>query len=60
MYRNCTLEMNTVAPKWAEGLTRKGEYYEGIVDDAERCLQLHATLTITTYGMEGDCHFTRM
>jgi len=37
-------------PRWTEGLTRKGEYYEGIVADAERYLQLHAASTITTYG----------
>ena len=38
------------APKLTEGLERKGEYYEGIVDDVERYLHLHATPTITTYG----------
>ena len=37
--RNCT-----------EGLTRKGEYYEGIVIDADWYQQLHAASTITTYG----------
>ena len=43
-------EMTTLTPKWAEGLTRNGKYYEGMVDDAERYLQLHATSTIITYG----------
>lgn len=36
--------------KWTEGLTKKGDYYEGVVVDAERYLQLHAACTITTYG----------
>jgi len=43
-------EVAAVPVKWTEGLTRKGEYYEGIVVDAHRYLQLHAAFTITTYG----------
>ena len=39
------------SPKWTEGLTRRGEYYEGMVVDAERYQQLHAASTITTYGI---------
>ena len=31
--------------KWTEGLTKKGDYYEGVVVDAERYLQLHAALS---------------
>jgi len=44
------METAAASPKWTEGLTRKGEYYEGIVVDADRYLQLHAASTITTYG----------
>jgi len=36
--------MTAATPKWTEGLTKKGNYYEGMVDDADRYLQLHAAL----------------
>ena len=40
------------SPDWATrfGLTRKGNYYEGFVDDASSVLEIHKRQTVTTWG----------
>ena len=42
--------MTMEAPPWAVGLHRCGLYYEGVVDDLEKTLELHKKVTVTTYG----------
>ena len=37
-------------PPWAVGLQRKGNYYEGTVEDVDGILLLHKQLTVTTFG----------
>ena len=37
-------------PSWSIGLTRIGEYYEGIVNNVENTLELHRKVTVTMYG----------
>ena len=37
-------------PSWSIGLTRIGEYYEGIVNNVENTLELQRKVTVTTYG----------
>lgn len=39
------------APPWALGLHRCGVYYEGVVDDLEKTLEIHRKVTVTTYGI---------
>ena len=38
-------------PEWAAGLTRRGLYYEGYVDNLSEILNKHAAATVTTYGV---------
>ena len=38
-------------PAWAEGLSSKGVYFEGFVDDADSLLQQYKAETVTTYGV---------
>ena len=35
---------------WSTGLSRIGQYYEGIVENVESTLELHRKDTVTTYG----------
>ena len=43
------------APPWASGLHRSGLYYEGVVDDLEKTLELHRKATVTTFGTRTSC-----
>ena len=38
------------APPWTLGLGKCGLYYEGVVDDLEKTLELHHKMTVTTFG----------
>lgn len=38
-------------PAWAEGLSPKGVYFEGFVDDADSLLEQYKAETVTTYGV---------
>lgn len=38
-------------PPWARGLKKYGNYYEGIVEDAELVLEAHKQHTVTTFGI---------
>ena len=38
-------------PSWAEGLTKKGTYYEGFVDEIETLLENYKRDTVTTWGV---------
>ena len=40
-------------PAWAEGLSPKGVYFEGFVDDADSLLEQYKAETVTTYGVRG-------
>ena len=35
---------------WTEGLSPRGLYFEGFVDDADALLEQHKADTVTTYG----------
>ena len=37
--------------KWAAGLTCRGVYYKGYVDNLSEILKKHAAATVTTYGV---------
>ena len=38
-------------PEWAAGLTRRGLYYEGYVDNLSEVLNKHVAATVTTDGV---------
>ena len=39
------------SPVWAEGLKKRGTYYEGYVEDLEGTLESHRRDTVTTWGI---------
>lgn len=42
---------------WKEGLTKKGLYYEGVVDSSKlgSTLELHRRATVSTFGTRRSC-----
>ena len=44
-----TTNSKIAKPAWAEGLSAKGVYFEGFVDDADSVLQQYKGEAVTTY-----------
>ena len=43
--------MSDNSPSWTHGLQQRGEYFEGIVENAAAILEIHKQDTVTTFGI---------
>jgi len=63
--RNCRLcrkyKILMAVPVWAEGLTRYGLYYAGIVDESQldKILEVHKRGTVSTFGTRSSRRVTK-
>ena len=47
-------------PCWADRLTAKGTYFEGVVEDAQTIVTQHTNETVTTYGTRTSRKMTKV
>ena len=49
-------------PRWAEGLSVAGLYYDGVVDECklQEILELHKRDTVSTFGTRSSCRVAKM